>query len=142
MAFNLAGGAACPDTIPSLSGNQLPAELLMNLLPTGAKMIPGVKQAAQAARADAADTNGNSARWTVDAVAALFALPFNVLLYQAQTVHRAHFDPAEVQLSTLLSIKTGGCAENCSYCPQSAAYDTGVEATALMKAKNSSPPST
>jgi biotin synthase len=48
-------------------------------------------------------------------------------------VHRANFDPAEVQLSTLLSIKTGGCAENCSYCPQSAAYDTGVEATALMK---------
>jgi len=72
-------------------------------------------------------------RWQVSQVEALFALPFNELLYQAQTVHRAHFDPAEVQLSTLLSIKTGGCAENCSYCPQSAAYDTGVEATALMK---------
>jgi biotin synthase len=72
-------------------------------------------------------------RWQVEQVEALFALPFNELLYQAQTVHRAHFDPAEVQLSTLLSIKTGGCAENCSYCPQSAAYDTGVEATALMK---------
>jgi biotin synthase len=66
-------------------------------------------------------------------IEALFALPFPELLFQAQTVHRAHFDPAEVQLSTLLSIKTGGCAENCSYCPQSAAYDTGVEATALMK---------
>lgn len=72
-------------------------------------------------------------RWQVSQVEALFALPFNELLYQAQTVHRAHFDPAEVQLSTLLSIKTGGCAENCTYCPQSAAYDTGVEATALMK---------
>jgi biotin synthase len=72
-------------------------------------------------------------RWQVSQVEALFALPFNELLYKAQTVHRAHFDPAEVQLSTLLSIKTGGCAENCSYCPQSAAYDTGVEATALMK---------
>ena len=72
-------------------------------------------------------------RWQVSQVEALFELPFNELLYQAQTVHRAHFDPAEVQLSTLLSIKTGGCAENCSYCPQSAAYDTGVEATALMK---------
>ena len=72
-------------------------------------------------------------RWQVSQVEALFALPFNELIYKAQTVHRAHFDPAEVQLSTLLSIKTGGCAETCSYCPQSAAYDTGVEATALMK---------
>ena len=72
-------------------------------------------------------------RWQVEQIEALFALPFPELLYQAQTVHRANFDPAEVQLSTLLSIKTGGCAENCSYCPQSAAYDTGVEATALMK---------
>ena len=72
-------------------------------------------------------------RWQVEQIEALFALPFPELLYQAQTVHRANFDPAEVQLSTLLSIKTGGCAENCSYCPQSAAYDTGVEATSLMK---------
>ena len=72
-------------------------------------------------------------RWQVEQIEALFALPFPELLYQAQTVHRANFDPAEVQLSTLLSIKTGGCAENCSYCPQSAAHDTGVEATALMK---------
>ena len=72
-------------------------------------------------------------RWEVAQIEALFELPFNELLYQAQTVHRANFDPAEVQLSTLLSIKTGGCAENCSYCPQSSAYDTGVEATALMK---------
>ena len=82
--------------------------------------------AASAARPDAM-------RWQVEQIEALFALPFTELLYQAQTVHRANFDPAEVQLSTLLSIKTGGCAENCSYCPQSAAYDTGVEATALMK---------
>jgi biotin synthase len=72
-------------------------------------------------------------RWQVAQIEALYLLPLPELLYQAQTVHRAHFDPAEVQLSTLLSIKTGGCAENCSYCPQSAAYDTGVEATALMK---------
>ena len=73
------------------------------------------------------------ARWQVADIEALFELPFTELLFQAQTVHRAHFDPAEVQLSTLLSIKTGGCAENCTYCPQSSAYDTGVEATALMK---------
>jgi biotin synthase len=72
-------------------------------------------------------------RWEVAQIEALFALPFHELLYQAQTVHRANFDPAEVQLSSLLSIKTGGCAENCGYCPQSAAHDTGVEATALMK---------
>ncbi len=72
-------------------------------------------------------------RWRVAQIEALFALPFTELLFRAQTVHRAHFDPAEVQLSTLLSIKTGGCAENCSYCPQSAAYDSGIEATALMK---------
>ncbi|HJV96303.1 MAG TPA: biotin synthase BioB [Albitalea sp.] len=73
------------------------------------------------------------ARWQADDVEALFALPFNELLFKAQTVHREHFDPSEVQLSTLLSIKTGGCPENCGYCPQSAHFDTGVEATALMK---------
>ncbi|HUG25592.1 biotin synthase BioB [Piscinibacter sp.] len=73
-----------------------------------------------------------SVRWTPEAVEALFELPFNELLFRAQTVHREHFDPSEVQLSTLLSIKTGGCPENCSYCPQSVHFDTGVEATALM----------
>jgi biotin synthase len=69
----------------------------------------------------------------VDDVAALFELPFNELLFRAQTVHRQHFDPREVQLSTLLSIKTGGCPENCGYCPQSVHFDTPVEATPLMK---------
>jgi len=72
-------------------------------------------------------------RWSVDDVAALFDLPFNELLFRAQTVHRQHFDPREVQLSTLLSIKTGGCPENCGYCPQSVHFDTPVEATPLMK---------
>jgi len=72
-------------------------------------------------------------RWSVDDVAALFELPFNELLFRAQTVHRQHFDPSEVQLSTLLSIKTGGCPENCGYCPQSVHFDTPVEATPLMK---------
>jgi biotin synthase len=66
-------------------------------------------------------------------VEALFALPFTELLFQAQTVHRQHFNPTEVQLSTLLSIKTGGCPEDCSYCPQAARYDTGVEASKLME---------
>jgi len=71
-------------------------------------------------------------RWSVDAVEALFELPFNDLLFRAQQVHREHFDANEVQLSTLLSIKTGGCPEDCAYCPQSVHYNTGVEAGKLM----------
>jgi biotin synthase len=70
--------------------------------------------------------------WTRDEVAALFALPFPELLFRAAQVHRENFDPAEVQISTLLSIKTGGCPEDCAYCPQSAKYDTGVDAEKLM----------
>ncbi|MGH6768120.1 MAG: biotin synthase BioB [Xanthobacteraceae bacterium] len=70
--------------------------------------------------------------WTQADVAALFALPFPELIFRAQSVHRAHFDPAEVQISTLLSIKTGGCPEDCAYCPQSAHYHTGVKAEKLM----------
>jgi biotin synthase len=65
-------------------------------------------------------------------IEALFEMPFGDLLFRAQQVHRAHFDPNEVQLSTLLSIKTGGCAEDCGYCPQSAHFETGVEAGKLM----------
>ena len=70
--------------------------------------------------------------WTREELRALFALPFPDLLYQAQTVHRMYFDPLQVQISTLLSIKTGGCAEDCAYCPQSATYDTGLKAGKLM----------
>src|SRR5262245_61858797 len=65
-------------------------------------------------------------------VRALFALPFPQLMFRAQGIHRRHFDPAEVQISTLLSIKTGGCPEDCAYCPQSAKYATGVKAEKLM----------
>ena len=68
----------------------------------------------------------------VAAIEALFAQPFNDLMYQAQTVHRRHFDPNAVQLSTLLSIKTGGCSEDCGYCSQSARFHTGLEAQPLM----------
>ena len=71
-------------------------------------------------------------RWTVEAIEHLFKLPFNDLLFKAQQVHREHFDANAVQLSTLLSIKTGGCPEDCAYCPQSAKYDTGVDAEKLM----------
>jgi biotin synthase len=70
--------------------------------------------------------------WTRAEVRALFALPFPDLMFQAQTVHRMHFDPRAVQISTLLSIKTGGCPEDCAYCPQSASYETGVAAEKLM----------
>jgi biotin synthase len=70
--------------------------------------------------------------WTREEIRALFGLPFNELIFRAQTLHRAYFDAREVQISTLLSIKTGGCPEDCAYCPQSARYDTGVKAEKLM----------
>ena len=72
------------------------------------------------------------ARWSVADVEACFALPFMDLLFRAQQVHREHFDPSALQLSTLLSIKTGGCEEDCAYCPQAARFETGVAATKLM----------
>src|SRR5262249_35211179 len=72
--------------------------------------------------------------WSREEVHALFALPFPELIFRAQQAHRAHFDPTEVQISTLISIKTGGCPEDCAYCPQSAQYDTGVKAGKLMRA--------
>jgi len=74
-----------------------------------------------------------SEKWRVAEVEALFALPFNDLMFRAQSVHREHFDPNTVQLSTLLSIKTGGCSEDCGYCPQAARYDTGVENQGLLE---------
>ncbi|HWU27039.1 MAG TPA: biotin synthase BioB [Rhizomicrobium sp.] len=70
--------------------------------------------------------------WTRDELRDLFAQPFGELVYRAQSVHRLYFDPNAVQLSTLLSIKTGGCPEDCAYCPQSAHYETGVAASKLM----------
>src|SRR5882672_1293906 len=70
--------------------------------------------------------------WTRGEVRALFALPFNELMFRAQSLHRKYFAGHEVQISTLLSIKTGGCPEDCAYCPQSARYDTGVRAEKLM----------
>jgi biotin synthase len=70
--------------------------------------------------------------WTRADVGALFALPFPELMFEAARIHRMHFDPSEVQISTLLSIKTGGCPEDCAYCPQAVRYDTGVDAEKLM----------
>ena len=74
--------------------------------------------------------------WTLAQAQALYDLPFMDLLFRAQTVHRAHHDPNAVQISTLLSIKTGACPEDCKYCPQSARYKTGVERESLMKVKD------
>lgn len=70
--------------------------------------------------------------WTRDQVAELYAKPFSDLLFEAQTVHRQHFNPNEVQVSTLLSIKTGACPEDCAYCPQSTRFDTGLKKEPLM----------
>jgi biotin synthase len=74
----------------------------------------------------------NKERWSVEAIEALLNQPFNDLLWQAQQVHRQHHDPNELELATLLSVKTGGCPEDCGYCPQSVHYDTGVKAEKLM----------
>lgn len=79
------------------------------------------------------DSAGIRHDWTKAEVQALFDMPFNDLLFQAQVVHRANFDPNEVQVSTLLSIKTGACPEDCKYCPQSGHYSTGLEKEKLMQ---------
>ena len=71
--------------------------------------------------------------WVLDEVRSLFDLPFNDLLFKAQNIHRVWFNPNKVQMSTLLSIKTGGCPEDCGYCSQSVKFDTGLDASALMK---------
>ncbi|UUX95830.1 biotin synthase BioB [Aquabacterium sp. J223] len=83
------------------------------------------------APSDGADTGGLG-RWSVDQVLALYALPLPELLFRAQQVHREHHAADEVQLSTLLSIKTGGCPEDCGYCPQSVHHETGLKADKLM----------
>ena len=71
--------------------------------------------------------------WTMEEARELHALPFPDLLHRAQTLHRAHFDPTTIETASLLSIKTGGCPEDCGYCSQSAHHDTGVKATKLME---------
>lgn len=73
------------------------------------------------------------ARWTMSQVTELFNKPLLDLLFEAQQTHRQHFDPRQVQVSTLLSIKTGACPEDCKYCPQSARYKTGLESERLME---------
>ena len=97
--------------------------------------MPVVSQPAASHRA-ASQRSAVRHDWTREQVQALFALPFTELLHRAGTVHRRHFDPAEVQVSTLLSVKTGGCPEDCGYCPQAARYHTGVDATKLMSTED------
>ncbi|HLU16049.1 MAG TPA: biotin synthase BioB [Burkholderiaceae bacterium] len=77
-------------------------------------------------------SNTASTGWDIDRIVALYELPFLDLIYQAQTVHRSHHDPSKIQLSTLLSIKTGACPEDCAYCPQSAHHNTDLEREPLM----------
>ncbi|WP_296397213.1 biotin synthase BioB [Reyranella sp.] len=72
-------------------------------------------------------------RWTLERARALYGMPFNDLLFEAQTIHRAYFDPNRVQLSRLLNIKTGGCPEDCGYCSQSSHFATGLKASKLME---------
>src|SRR5215469_8595468 len=81
---------------------------------------------------DRTDETAPRHNWSRDEIAKLFDLPLSDLVFRAQSVHRQCFDPGKVQLSTLLSIKTGGCPEDCAYCPQSVHYDTGVAASKLM----------
>ena len=110
-----ASGRSCPRT----------STLACALRMTTISFLPNPRTAA--AHLVAGDT-----RWRLAEIEALFELPFMDLLFRAQQAHREHFDASEVQLSTLLSIKTGGCPEDCGYCPQSAHFDTGVEASKLM----------
>ena len=98
----------------------------MPLATTAEQPITLHKRAAPAATA-------GTERWSVEQIEALLNLPFTDLLWQAQKVHRAHHDANEVELATLLSVKTGGCPEDCGYCPQSVHYDTGVKAEKLME---------
>jgi len=93
----------------------------------GTIVVDARKPAPRRAEAQACD------RWTVDAILALYALPFPELLFRAQETHRAHHAPNRVQLSTLMSIKTGGCPEDCGYCPQAKRHGTGVAETPLAE---------
>jgi len=93
---------------------------------------PAIMMPQSAQQSTRSATGRKARRWSVAAVEALMAAPFGDLIFRAQKVHRQHFAANQVQLSTLLSIKTGGCPEDCGYCPQAARYHTGVENQALM----------
>ena len=113
-----AAQAASPSTLPST--------------PQPMQWLPKSVLNAHGCGGDCTDPNFDNGRWPRAKVLGLFNLPFNDLLWQAQQVHRQHWDANEVEHATLLSVKTGGCPEDCGYCPQSSKYDTGVEANKLM----------
>jgi len=101
-------------------------------IPATPMTTPDERPGVAAERRTAAGIPGARAGWSVAGVEALFDLPFNDLIFRAHAVHREHFDPNAVQLSTLLSVKTGGCPEDCAYCPQAARHQTGVADERLL----------
>jgi biotin synthase len=120
-------------TLGALAGDALDARrprVLLRNLTHGAHAMPSVERTIDTHRPES--IRRPPPRWTVPAIEALLALPFPELLFRAQQVHRAHHAPNAVQLSTLLSIKTGGCPEDCGYCPQAKRYHTGVDDEALV----------
>ena len=104
--------------------------MLTDVHPATGRETPPVPVSFQKSPVPAADTRPRI--WSVEQVQALLDKPFLDLIFQAQTVHRAHWPEGDIELATLLSIKTGGCPENCGYCPQSAQFDTGVKAQKLL----------
>ncbi len=98
----------------------------------GARAMPSAERMINADRSRSAG-KPPAVRWTVPAIEALFALPFPELIFRAQQIHREHHSPNAVQLSTLLSVKTGGCPEDCGYCPQAKRYHTGVDDEKLVE---------
>ena len=80
--------------------------------------------------------NKNTKKWKLDDIENLYRLPFNDLIFKAHTIHREHHDPNKIQVSTLMSIKTGGCPEDCKYCSQSIKYNTDVEIEKLLSVED------
>ena len=95
-------------------------------------MLESSKMSVRSAIVQLGSSSSIRHNWRLDEVNALFAQPFNDLIFQAQTVHRENFDANEIQISSLLSIKTGSCSEDCGYCPQSARFDANLKSEALM----------
>ena len=104
----------------------------MNQVQTSTKPLIQLQKKSAIDAVSARNTAVKAETWSLEAVAALFNMPFNQLLWRAQETHRAYFPAGDIELATLVSIKTGGCPEDCGYCPQAARYHTGVEATKLM----------
>ncbi|RZK99647.1 MAG: biotin synthase BioB [Rubrivivax sp.] len=109
-----------------------PAPTSTPTTPQPVQWLPKAVLNAHGCGGDCTVPDDTDARWPRAEVLALFNLPFNDLMWRAQQVHRQHWDANEVEHATLLSVKTGGCEEDCGYCPQAARYDTGVKASKLM----------